>query len=119
MKRFNDITVQPEYDNQFWAEMRNKAIDNKVISKAVSNITGGYMLPATAETKLSKAIATESVFRQIATHITAYSGNNHILAKDCDDIAAFTAPGEEIPGSDGNQDFRDFSVDRHKLAVIV
>ena len=119
MKRFNDITAQPEYDNQFWAEMRNKAIDNKVISKAVSNITGGYMLPATAETKLSKAIAKESVFRQIATHITAYSGNNHILAKDCDDLAAFTAPGEEIPGADGNQDFRDFTVDRHKLAVIV
>lgn len=119
MNRFMDVTAQPEYDTQFWAEMRNKVTDHSVIDKAASDITGGYKLPAQASGKLSEAIRKESVFRQIATSIKAYSGNNHILAKDCDDIAAFIAPGEEIPGSDADQDFTPYTVDRHKLAVIV
>lgn len=119
MNRFMNVTAQPEYDVQFWAEMRNKATDHTVIDKAVSDVTGGYKLPAAASGKLSEAIHKESVFRQIATSIKAYSGNNHILAKDCDDIAEFVAPGDEIPGADADQDFNDFTVERHKLAVIV
>ena len=119
MNRFMDVTAQPEYDIQFWAEMRNNVTDRNVIDKAVSDITGGYKLPASDSGKLSSAIHKESVFRQIATNIRAYSGNNHILAKDCDDIAEFVAPGDEIPGVNGNQDFSDFTVERHKLAIIV
>lgn len=119
MNRFMDVTAQPEYDTQFWAEMRNKVTDHSVIDKAASDITGGYKLPAQASGKLSEAIRKESVFRQIATSIKAYSGNNHILAKDCDDIAAYIAPGEEIPGSDADQDFTPYTVESHKLAVIV
>ena len=40
MKNYNNITAQPEYDAQFWAEMRIKATDNAVIAKAASDITG-------------------------------------------------------------------------------
>jgi len=119
MKNYNNITAQPEYDAQFWAEMRIKATDNAVIAKAASDITGGYRFPSTAEKKLSEAIVKESVFRKISTNINVYSGSNHILAKDCDDIAAFIAPGEEIPGADADQDFIPYTVERHKLAVIV
>ena len=119
MKKFYDITEQPEYDTQFWAEMRTKVTDHNVIDKAVSDITGGYKLPAQAFGKLSEAVHKESVFRQVATSIKAYSGNNHILAKDCDDIAAFIAPGEEIPGADADQDFTPYTIERHKLAVIL
>ena len=119
MKNYNNITAQPEYDAQFWAEMRIKATDNAVIAKAASDITGGYRFPSTTEKKLSEAIVKESVFRKISTNINAYSGNNHILAKDCDDVAAFIAPGEEIPGADADQDFTPYTVERHKLAVIV
>lgn len=119
MRNNYNITAQPEYDAQFWAEMRINAADNAVIAKAASDITGGYRFPSTAEKKLSEAIAKESVFRQISTNINAYSGNNHILAKDCDDIATFVAPGEEISGASANQDFTPYTVERHKLAVIV
>ena len=119
MKKFYDITEQPEYDTQFWAEMRTRATDHNVIDKAVSDITGGYKLPAAASGKFSEAVHKESALRHIATSIKAYSGNNHILAKDCDDIAAFIAPGEEIPGADADQDFTPYTIERHKLAVIV
>ena len=103
--------AQPEYYAQFWAEMRIKANDTAVIAKAASDITGGYRFPSTAEKKLSEAIAKESVFRQISTNINAYSGNNHILAKDCDDIAAFVAPGDDIPGANADQDFTPYTVE--------
>ena len=119
MRNNYNITAQPEYDAQFWAEMRIKANDTAVIANAASDITGGYRFPSTAEKKLSEAVVKESVFRKISTNINAYSGNNHILAKDCDDIVAFIAPGEEIPGADADQDFAPYTVERYKLAVIV
>ena len=70
MRNNYNITAQPEYDAQFWAEMRINAADNAVIAKAASDITGGYRFPSTAEKKLSEAIAKESVFRHIPGIIT-------------------------------------------------
>lgn len=75
MLKYYDITAQPEYDAQFWAEMKTKATDNAVIAKAASDITGGYRFPSTSET-----IAMESVFRKISTNINDAT-NDTILGK--------------------------------------
>ena len=80
MLKYYDITEQPEYDAQFWAEMKTKATDNAVIAKAASDITGGYRFPSTSEKKLSETIAMESVFRKISTNINDAT-NDTILGK--------------------------------------
>ena len=56
MNRFMDVTAQPEYDIQFWAEMRSNVTDRNVIDKAVLDVTGGYKLPASDSGKLSEVI---------------------------------------------------------------
>ena len=61
MNKYSNITAQPEYDHQFWDEMRNKAEDTGVISRGMSEDTSGYELPSSAAGDLMEVITNESV----------------------------------------------------------
>ena len=121
MSEFNEkefLISTGEYKRDFWNAMRgkHKAIEKIQNGKAAAS---SYTLPYDNDKKLQKAINRESLFRNIATVVTAYNSDYTIYAKDCYDIAAWVPEGGEIPIYDGVNDFERYSVDKHKLAVFV
>lgn len=115
-----DISIgQPEYDKSFWDTMRGKEQCYDMIAKGRNTGTGTFAMPSAANNKYSKAIDGQSLFRQIATVFRAYNSNYRIMAKDCNDLAAFVPEGESIPIYDGVKDFTNYMVETWKLAAFV
>ena len=119
VKNYLAITSQPEYDVEFWNQIRNKPLSTNVLSKGIETATGTYNLPSNSLKNVSEIIDKESVFRGIATCIRAYKTGYRIFAKDCKDKAQFVAEGEAIPIYEGIEDFKNLAVDSHKLTSIV
>lgn len=115
-----DISIgQPEYDKSFWDTMRGKEQCYDTIAKGRNTGTGTFAMPSATNNKYSKAIDGQSLFRQIATVFRAYNSNYRIMAKDCNDLAAFVPEGESIPIYDGVKDFTNYMVETWKLAAFV
>ncbi len=113
------FTSSADYDRQFWNVMKGGAVISDTLSRGSDNASGGFFLPAGSDEKLGKAIRKESIFRNLATVINAYSGSSRIFAKDCSDLAAWIPEGEAIPIYDAMNDFTRYPVDAHKLAAFV
>ena len=113
------FTSSADYDRQFWNVMKGGAIISDTLSRGSATSSGGFFLPAGSDEKLGKAIRKESIFRNLATVINAYSGSSRIFAKDCSDLAAWIPEGEAIPIYDVMNDFTRYPVDAHKLAAFV
>lgn len=121
MSNFNErnhTLVTGEYDRCFWDVMKGCRAVSDTIAKG-SDHSGGYYLPSDTEDKLGKAIAKESIFRSLCTVIRAYNGSSRIFAKDCEDFATWVPEGGSIPIYDAADDFTNYPVDTHKLAVFV
>lgn len=108
-----------DYDYHFWNAMRGKTESNNRLQRGRDSSTGTYAMAPASNNKYVKALEKESLFRSIGTVVKAYNGIYSILAKDCFDMAAWIAEGEEIPLSDTMNDFTTNSVEGHKLAVLV
>ena len=108
-----------DYDEHFWNAMRgNDACYNRMTRGLVSG-SGTYALAPQTGKQYEKAIAAESLFRQIGTVIHAYGSDYRLYTKDCDDLAQWVPEGGQIPIYEGIQDFIQNKVDSHKLAVLV
>ena len=121
MTTFNEnefLITTGEYKRDFWNAMRGKRKAAEKIQNGRAAVTD-YALPLENDKKLQKAIKGESLFRNIATVVTAYNSDYTIYGKDCNDLAAWVPEGGEIPVYVGANDFERYSVDRHKLAVFV
>lgn len=108
-----------DYDHHFWNAMRGKQDSYDHMSKGRNTSTGSYAMAPVSDDKYMKALAKESLFRQIATTIKAYGSGYRIRAKDTKDIAMFVPEGGEISLQDGMKDFKVANVDSHKLAVFI
>ena len=123
MSAFNErrfILETPEYERQFWDVAKGRAKSISTLTKGADNTSGGYYLPEVSDKKLEKEIKQESVFRNLATVITAYEGPSHILATEYEDIAAWVPEGEGIPEySEYEEYFDKYPIDARKLAVLM
>ena len=122
MNTYTEMLSQIEttdYDYHFWNAMRGKTESNTRLQRGRDSSTGTYAMAPVSNNKYMKALGKESLFRSIGTVVKAYNGIYRILAKDCSDMAAWIAEGEEIPLSETINDFTTNTVEGHKLAVLV
>ncbi len=122
MATFNEkdhLIGTAEYNTNFWNVMRGNRYAAEKIHDYKDSITGGYNLPAALNTNLKTAITHESLFRNIATVVKAYNGPSHILAKSCDELASWIPENGIISIQEGLNDFTNYDVDLHKLAVFI
>lgn len=122
MRNYNEIKIhtgQPEYNKGFWNAMKGKVGDNDILSNGYSDATGTYALPSHTDSKLLDAIASKSIFHNIATVHKAYGGASKIFAKDCNDISMFVPENGSIPIFDGMNDFTSKAIENHKLAAFI
>lgn len=107
-----------DYHENFWNVMKGKDAFEQRINKGRHNQTGTYAMPDTSENKFNQAITKRSVFRNIASVITAYNGGYHINAKNCDDMAMWVPEGASIPVYDGADYFTNIPIESYKLGVV-
>lgn len=107
-----------DYHENFWNVMKGKDAFEQRINKGRHNQTGTYAMPDTSENKFNQAITKRSIFRNIASVITAYNGGYHINAKNCDDMAMWVPEGASIPVYDGADDFTNIPIESYKLGVV-
>ena len=108
-----------DYNHHFWNAMRGKRDSYDHMSKGRNIAIGSYAMAPVSDDKYMKALAKESLFRQISTTIKAYGSGFRIRAKDTKDVAMFVPEGGEIPMQDGMKDFTIKNVDNHKLVVFI
>ena len=108
-----------DYNHHFWNAMRGKRDSYDHMSKGRNIAIGSYAMAPISDDKYMKALAKESLFRQISTTIKAYGSGFRIRAKDTKDVAMFVPEGGEIPMQDGMKDFTIKNVDNHKLLVFI
>ncbi len=112
-------TGQPEYDKHFWNTMRGSKASAVNIESGRSNDTGSYALPNTGNNKYMTALSKESLFRRIATTVSAYDSGYNIFARDYNDLAQWVPENGSLPIYDGMRDFTRYPVCSYKLGVFV
>lgn len=121
MNKTNDtftLVSDPEYSNHFWNYLLGHEGHKQFLDSGKKG-TGGYVLPTLSEDKFDKKLKSESKFRQLATCIYAPFGSSTIHAKMNSDSATWVAPDGTIPIYDAIDDFSFYSVNDHKLAVLM
>lgn len=112
-------TGQPEYEKHFWNSMRGNKMSAANIENGRSTDTGSYALPNAGNGKYMTALNKESLFRRIATTISAYDSGYNIFARDCNDLAQWVPENGTLPIFDGMNDFTRYPVRSHKLGAFV
>lgn len=107
-----------DYHEHFWNVMRGKDAFIDRINKGRDRQTGTFAMPDTSTNKFNQAIAKRSLFRNMASVITAYNGADHIMAKKCDDMAMWVPEGAGIPVYDGADDFTNIHIESYKLGAL-
>ena len=115
----NYCVAEPEYGQNFWKAMQGQIVLLDKLNGGRHIGTGTFRLPAKSADRIIKAIADESVFRQIGTCIRAHGTGNRIFAVDSNDMAMFVPERGEIPIYEGADDFRKMPVDSWKLAAFI
>ena len=121
MNKTNDtftLVNDPEYDKHFWNYLLGREGHKQFLDSGKKG-TGGYVLPTVSEGKFDKKLKAESKFRQLATCVYAPYGPSTIHAKMNSDSATWVKENEEIPIYDAIDDFSFYSVNDHKLAVLM
>lgn len=108
---------QPEYTHHFWNYMKGLEGHSEFLEAGRKD--SGYQFPTADDQKLNRKIDEESLFRNIATCLYTPGGASDIKARMNDDLASWVEPGGSIPVYDGLEDFTDYSISDHKLAVVV
>ena len=122
MKKYTEMLPYIEngdYDYHFWNAMRGKTESLDRMGHGRSSATGTYAMAPISNNKYMKALAKESLFRNIGTVVNAFNSGYRILAKDCKDVVAWVPENGEVPMADPMDDFTQLSVDSHKLAVFL
>ena len=115
----NYCVAEPEYGQNFWKAMQGQIVLLDKLNGGRHIGTGTFRLPVKSADRIIKAIADESVFRQIGTCIRAHGTGNRIFAVDSNDMAMFVPERGEIPIYEGADDFRKMPVDSWKLAAFI
>ena len=115
----NYCVAEPEYGQNFWKAMQGQIVLLDKLNGGRHIGTGTFRLPVKSADRITKAIADESVFRQIGTCIRAHGTGNRIFAVDSNDMAMFVPERGEIPIYEGADDFRKMPVDSWKLAAFI
>lgn len=111
--------ASPEYDRSFRDYMRgDQHAEKKLVGGLIAD-TVAYAMPDTVNGRLEKAIAGESVMRQIAPVIAQYNGSSHILAATSEDMAEFVPEAGSINIQDVIEDFSTILIGRYKLATLL
>ena len=110
---------QPEYDHSFWNLMRgDRQAEQKMQGGHIVD-AAAYAMPNGANGSYEKAVAKESVMRQISPVLCHYSGSASIWAVLSDDIAEFVPEAEGINIKDVIDDFSRILVGRYKLTSLL
>ena len=108
---------QPEYSHHFWNYV--KGLEGHAEYLGAGKNESGYQLPTADDQKLNRKLNEESIFRNIATCLYSPGSSSEIKARMNNDTASWVEPGGSIPIYDGLDDFTDYSISDHKLAIVV
>lgn len=114
----NIAVGQPEYGRAFWNAFKGADHFENDLNEGRKPETGSYELPRDTGAKLEREIASNSVFRPMASVIENYDGPAHIIAADSDDVSEFVAEGESFPLFDTVNDFTRIDLNRYKLVSL-
>lgn len=112
------MTNQPEYFNHFWDYMKGREGEECYL-EAGKKDSASYVLPTLTSKKFSEKLASESLFRTLATCLYSRGSTPTIKARMNNDSATWVAEGGSIPVYDGMDDFTDYMLSNHKLAVVL
>lgn len=110
---------QPEYERSFMNFMRGDKLAEQKLAGGHVIDTAAYALPNGTDGSYEKAVARESVMRQIGTVLSHYSGSTKIWAAISDDVAEFVPEAGSINVKDVEDDFTRILVGRNKLATLL
>ena len=108
---------QQEYSHHFWNYMKGQEGHPDYLDAGKKD--NGYELPTSDDQKLNRKLDEESLFRNIATYLYSPGGASDIRARMNNDLASWVEPSGSIPIYDGLEDFTDYTISDHKLAVVV
>lgn len=110
---------QPEYERSFMNFMHGDKLAEQKLAGGHVIDTAAYAMPNGMDGSHEKAVARESVMRQIGTVLSHYSGSAKIWAAMSDDAAEFVPEDGSIDVKDIEDDFTRIQVGRHKLATLL
>ena len=121
MKTYDELQYRIDADTPaaFWNVMKGNNNQSGKIEKLINTATGAPIFPPEDYYKYEAAVKEKSIFRNIATFLTAYRSTTRIYARHTDDLAMWVSEGGEIPIYDGTDDFTKYTVEGHKLAAFV
>lgn len=113
------LTNTPEYEINFLKYLKNVNHNYPDLVAGLDKHTGGFELPSMLLAQYEKLIKKESLFRQLATSLTAYHTPSKIMAKLCNDTAAFIPEGEAVSPYDAMDDFVQKNINGHKMCSLI
>ena len=122
MKTFAEKKLTLEYSSyaeNYWKGMKQRSESG---SDGVFNgktPSGLYLMPPQSEKEYCKARRNASVFRKIATSMSAYDNGFNLFAVDGYDNVSWVPEGDAIPIQDGINSFTKYSIGNYKLATIL
>jgi len=103
------------YNRAFWNAMRGKNNEIKDLSEGADS-TGSLLSPDEFREKFNTSLATDNLFRRLATIIQTSSADGTIQAVASTGSAAWVPEGTSIPES--SDTFTQFPIKSHKLASL-
>ena len=110
---------QLEYDRSFWNFLRGDKMAEQTLAMGRIVDAAAYAMPTGTNGSYEKAVAKESVMRQISPVLCHYSGSASIWAALSDDIAEFVPEAEGINIRDIADDFTRILIGRYKLTSLL
>jgi len=108
-----------EYNRNFWNAMRGKNNNYEGVGAGRHSNTGSYQLPQESDSKYTEALPKESIFRNIATVMSAPRLDSTIRTFDAQDIATWLGDGSLAAYYDGVDTFNTLTVNNHRLGTII
>ena len=107
------------YAYDYWKGMKRR---NESLSMSLNDgLTpgGSYLLPGASDKKYREERRAASVFRKIATSVSAFDGSCSINAIDGRDSVDWIPKGGTVPIQDCADDFTKYAVSSYKVATIL
>ena len=122
MNTFEEKKIKMEYGtyaSDYWNGLK-KRNEGTYSSLAVGlNSSGFYLLPLSSDKAYREARKAASVFRKIATSVSAYDNDYNLFAVDGRETVTWVPEGESIPIDDCVNDFTRYAISSYKLATIL
>lgn len=122
MNTFESRKLTMEYSNyaeNYWKGLQQRNEETFESFAKGRTVSGLFLMPPQSEKEYCKERHNASVFRKIATSMSAYDNDYSIFAVDGYDNISWVPEGGAIPVLDGVDSFTKYTIGNHKLATIL